>query len=81
MLNDSNSKESKFDIKKSWYLIDSQAAEGKCKQGDFIKFQTKSIKSSICDYSDAFILVARDIKVNAGNDTHVAFKTCALFST
>ena len=81
MLNDSNNKESKFDTKKRCYLIDSQAAEGKCKQGNSIKFETKSIKSSLCDYSDAFILVAGDITVNAGNDTHVTFKSCALFST
>ena len=81
MLNDSNNKESKFETKKRCYLIDSQAAEGKCKQGNSIKFETKSIKSSLCDYSDAFILVAGDITVNAGNDTHVTFKSCALFST
>ena len=37
--------------------------------------------TSLCDFSDAFILVTGDITVNAGNDTHAAFKNCAPFST
>ena len=32
-------------------------------------------------YSDAFILVTGDVTVNADNDTDVAFKNCAPFST
>ena len=43
--------------------------------------KTESIKSSLCEYSDAFILVTGDITVNANNDTNVAFKNCAPFST
>ena len=31
--------------------------KGKYKQGDTIKFETETIKSSLCDYSDAFVLV------------------------
>ena len=64
-----------------WYVIDSQTTEGKYKQGDTIKFETKTIKSSLCDYSDAFILVTGNITVAANNDTDVAFKNCAPFST
>ena len=46
-----------------------------------IKFETKVIKSSLCDYSDAYILVTGDIKVTGGNaDTKVAFKNCAPFT-
>ena len=55
--------------------------QGKCKQGDVIKFETETIKSSLCDYSDAFILVTRNITVAANNDTDAAFKNCAPFST
>ena len=55
--------------------------KGKCKQNNTIKFETKTIKSSLCDYSDAFILVAGDITVNADNNTDVAFKNYAPFST
>ena len=78
MLNDSRNEESKFATKK-WYVIDSQTTKGKYKQGDTIKLET--IKSSLCDYSDAFILVTGNITVNAANDTDVAFKNCAPFST
>ena len=42
-LNDSNNEESKFATKK-WYVIDSQTAKGKYKQGNIIKFETESIK-------------------------------------
>ena len=61
-------------IQKKWYVIDSQTAKGKQKQGDTIKFETETIKSSICDYSDAFILVTGNITVNAANDTDLALK-------
>ena len=50
---------------------------GNCKQGDTIKFETETIKSSLCDYSDTFILVTGNITVNANNNTDVAFKNCA----
>ena len=48
--------------------------KGKYKQRDTIKFETETIKSSLCDYSDAFILVTGNITVNAINNTDVAFK-------
>ena len=80
LLNDSSNEESKFATKK-WYVIDSQTTKGKYKQGDTIKFETETIKSSLCDYSDAFILVTGNITVNADNNADVAFKNCAPFST
>ena len=80
LLNDSSSEESKF-ATKMWYVIDSQTTKGKYKQGDTIKFETETIKSSLCDYSDAFILVTGNITVAANNDTDVTFKDCAPFST
>ena len=66
---------------KKWYVIDSQTTKGKYKQGNTIKFETETIKSSLCDYSDAFILVTGNITVAANNDTDVASKNCAPFST
>ena len=78
LLNDSSNEESKFATKK-WYVIDSQTTKGKYKQGNTIKFETETIKWSLCDSSDAFILVTGNIKVNAVNDTGVAFKNCAPF--
>ena len=79
LFNDSSNEESKFTTKK-WYVIDSQTTKGN-KQDDAIKFETETIKSSLCDYSDAFILVTGNITVNADNNADVAFKNCAPFST
>ena len=80
LLNDSSNEESKFATKK-WYVIDSQATKGKYKQGVTIKFETATIKSSLCGYSDAFILVTGNITVADDNNRNVAFKNCAPFST
>ena len=79
LLNDSSNEETKFATKK-WYVIDSQTTKDKYKQGDAIKFETKTIKSSLRDYSDAFILVTGNITVIAANDTDVGFKNRARFS-
>ena len=80
LLNDSSNEESKF-ATKEWYVIDSQTTKDKYKQGDVIKFERETIKSSLCDYSDAFILVTGNITVAADDNTDVAFKNCAPFST
>ena len=49
-----------------------------------IKFDRATIKSSFCDYSNAYILVT-GVTVNIGNvsrnNTNVTFKNCAPFST
>ena len=74
LLSGSSNEESKFATKKG-YVIDSQTTKGKYKQGTPIKFKTETIKSDLCDYSDA------NITVNADNNTDVAFKNCAPFST
>ena len=75
-----NNGESKL-ATKNWYIIDSQTAKEKYNQKNSIKFETESINSSLCDYSDVFILVTGDIAVAANNDTDVAFKNCVPFST
>ena len=55
------------------YIIDSQTARGKYNQNSFIKFETESIKSLLCDYDDAN-LVSGNITVTANNNTDIAFK-------
>ena len=60
MLNDLSNEESKL-ATKMWYVIDSQTAKGKYNQKNSIKFETESVKSSLCDYFDAFVLVTGDI--------------------
>ena len=61
LLNGSDNKNSKFATKK-WNVIDSES-KGKCSYHDPIKLQTKSIESSLCEYSDAYILVKGNITV------------------
>ena len=78
LLNDSSNEEPKFATENK-YVIDSQTTKGKYKQGDTIKFETETIKSSLCNYSDAFILVTGNITVTADDNTDV--KNCASFST
>ena len=80
----------KFATKK-WHVIDSES-KGNYSHPDPIKFLTKSIESSLCDYPDAYILVTGNITVTrtiASNPvqrkqvltetTQVVFKNCALF--
>ena len=78
LLNGSDNENSKFATKK-WYVIDSKVS-GAYSENEQIKFLTKSIESSLCDYSDAYILVTGNI-TSGGNDTKAAFKNCAPFRT
>ena len=49
-----------------------------------IKFKTTILKSSLCDYSDAYVLVTATITVAANtpnrNNKEVIFKNCAPFT-
>ena len=60
-LNSPENEYSKLAIKR-WYVIDSASKSGSSHE-DLIKFLTKSIESTLCDYSDAYILVTRNITV------------------
>ena len=65
---------------KKWYIIDSEY-KGNYSQQNPIRFLTNSLESSLCDYSDAYILVKGNITVTGGNNnTKVAFKNCAPFN-
>ena len=67
-----------------WYIINVQnnGQYGIGNDNDStINFETKVIKPNLCDYSDAYILVTRDIKVTGiPADTNVAFKNCTPFA-
>ena len=73
----------KFQIRK-WYIINDQnnGKYGKRDENDFtIKLNAEVIKQSLCDYSDAYILVTGNIAiVNRNNDTLVCFKNCSPFT-
>ena len=78
LLNDSDNDNSKF-VTKKWYIIDRES-NGNSSQNDEIKFLKKSIESSLCNYSDAYILVKGNIAATPNNAaTQVVFKSCAPF--
>ena len=86
LLNDEENKPSKFTTR-NWVQIndDIRGAYSPNKQ---IRFKTAMLRSSLCDYSDAYILVKGNITVNntagaaAANNTNqkVIFKNCAPFT-
>ena len=55
-------------------------SEDNYSHNDSIKFSTNSLESSLCDYSDAYILVTGNIIETLNNyATQVAFENCAPF--
>ena len=63
---------------KKWYVIDSEA--NRYSENEPIKFLTRPIQSSLCDFSDAYVLVTGDITVTGANDNKkFAFENCASF--
>ena len=78
LLNNTENEYSKFATKK-WYIIDSES-KGNYSHENPIKFLTSSLESSLCDYSDAYILVTGNITATPNNAaTQVIFKNCAPF--
>ena len=87
LLNGSDNENSKSATTKNGTLL---TVSQKYSHPDPIKFLEKSIESSLCDYSDAYILVTENIAVKRRNAagaadialdaaTKVAFKNCAPF--
>ena len=71
---------------KNWVEINNDA-RGTHNKDSQIKFKTSLLKSSLCDYSDAYILVKRTLSIepqaedNLNNaDKKVVFKSCAPFT-
>ena len=88
LLNDGSNKPSKFRTRKLVEINDE--ARGTYSHNKQIKFKTSLLRSSLCDYSDAYILVKGNTTVNntatdgaAANNSHkkVIFKNCALFTS
>ena len=87
MIDDTSNQPSKFRTK-HWVEINDES-RGTYNVNSQIKFKTTMLKSSFCDYSDAYILVKGTITVNNtaaadadANNTNkkVIFKNCALFT-
>ena len=76
LLNDASNKPSKFRTR-NWVEINNEA-RGTCSPNKQIKFKTSMLRSSLCDYSDAYILVKGKISVNntaaAGADANNTIK-------
>ena len=88
MLNDESNKPSKFRAR-NWVEINDEA-RGTYSHNKQIKFKTSMLRSSLCDYSDAYILVKGNITINntaaedaAANNTNnkEIFKNCASFTS
>ena len=90
LLGDSSSKTSKFRAR-NWVEINDES-RGTYNDDKQIKFKTTMLKSSLCDSSDAYILVKGTITITGeGNDAAarqqnerdkgVAFKNCAPFTS
>ena len=78
LLNVSDNENSKFATKK-WYIIDNES-KGNYSRHNPIRFLTSSLESSLCDYSDAYVLVTWNIAVVGANyKIKIAFKNCVLF--
>ena len=87
-LDDTVSHPSKFRIR-NWVEINYES-RGAYKNNNNIKFKTSMMRSSLCDYSDAYILVkgttivpntaAQDAAVNKTNKK-VIFKNCTPFTS
>ena len=89
LIDDTSNKPSKFRTK-NWAEINWES-RGTYNVNSQIKFKTTMLKFSLCDYSDAFILVKETITINGRGadaatrqaderDKGVAFKNCAPFT-
>ena len=89
LIDDASNQPSKFRIR-NWVEINDES-RGTYIVNSQIKFKTTMLKSSLCDYSDAYILVKGTITINGAGadaaarqaderDKGVAFKNCAPFT-
>ena len=87
LLNDESNKPSKFRTR-NWVEINDDIT-GAYYPNEQIRFKRAMLRSSLCDYSNAYILVKGNISVNdtagagaAANNTNkkIIFKNCAPFT-
>ena len=89
LIDHTSNEASKFRTR-NWVEINDES-RGAYNVNSQIKFKTTMLKSSLCDYSDAYILVKRTITINGRGadaaarqadekDKGVSFKNCAPFN-
>ena len=71
-------KDSKF-VTRKWNVVNDQS-NANYDVGNEVIYNTENLKSNLCNYSDAYILVNGDITVIAAPATQVSFKNCAPFT-
>ena len=70
---------------KNWVEINNES-RGTYSTNNQIKFKTSMLRSSLCDYSDAYIVASGTITIAAlaagggNNNMQVVFKNCAPFT-
>ena len=69
--------DSKF-VTRNWNIVSDQSNANYSIENKII-YSTEVLKSNLCDYNDAYILVKGDILIAGNILAWVAFKTCALF--
>ena len=75
LLDSASNQPSKFRAR-NWVEINDES-RGTYTRND-IKFETTMLKSNLCDYADAYVLLMGTITITgAGNDDGVIFKNCA----
>ena len=88
LLNDESNKPSKFRTR-NWVEIN-DGIRGAYSPNKQIRFKTPMVRSSLCDYCDAYIIVKGNISLNntaaaaaVANNTNkkVIFKNCSPFTT
>ena len=80
--------DSKHFATKKWYIINGENCTNYgvdkntgANNPDTIKYDTRVLKSNLCDYADAYILVDGTIRVGGANaNTRLALKNCAPFT-
>ena len=88
LIDDTSNQPSKFRTRK-WVEINDES-RGTYNVGSQIKFKTTMLKSSLCDYSDAYVLVKGTITITGAGadaarqaderDKGVVFKSCPPFT-
>ena len=66
---------SKF-LTRKWNIV-SDNSKANYNATNEITYNAEVLKSSLCDYEDAYILLRVDIYVTTAPETQVAFKNCA----
>ena len=80
--------DSKHFATKKWYIINDENntnygvnKDTSADNSDTIKYDTRELKSNLCDYAEAYILVDGTIRAaDADNNTRLALKNCAPFT-